>query len=378
MSQKIDVRNNNRGRKLDQKMKPVLVYLYLLQQTDNEHFETGEAIADYLNENFNISAERRSIYRDIKEMNKALLAFREGITYEEAESILEEDESQKTIKYQPKKGFYVAQRQFEEEDIRLLAECVYTAKFITEKQTNTLLDILSQFLSEYQAERLRHDAFLADRSKTSNAKTLDNIQEIQKAMSRNLNGQQRIPTQISFKYLKYEISNLNQQVERKQGAKYVVSPYHFIIADGYYYLLAYDSSKQKMMTYRIDRMRDVKITGIPRDGEKDFNSIDLNTYTTQHFGMFGGEAKFVTIRVISSLLDTMVDRFGNGKQNAIYTKVDDSHFNITVKVDVSNQFFGWLLGFGKKVKLISPDDVVEKFEKYISSIHQMYQKNDSP
>ena len=79
MTQKIDVLNNNRGRKLDQKMKPVLVYLYLLQQTDNEHFETGEAIADYLNENFNISAERRSIYRDIKEMNKALLAFRRGM-----------------------------------------------------------------------------------------------------------------------------------------------------------------------------------------------------------------------------------------------------------------------------------------------------------
>ena len=33
------------GRKYNQKMKPFLVYQYLMQCTDNEHFETGDAIA---------------------------------------------------------------------------------------------------------------------------------------------------------------------------------------------------------------------------------------------------------------------------------------------------------------------------------------------
>lgn len=367
--------NENSGRKFDQKMKSILVYLYLLQRTDSDHFESGEAIAEYLQENFGISAERRSVYRDIQEINKALLAHREGITLAEAEEMIEEDESEKIIQYQNRKGFYVAKRQYEEEDIRLLAECVYTAKFITEKQSRTLLDILSEFVSEHQAEKLRHDAFMTDRSKSANDKILGNIRTIHNAMIRTWDGLPHTPEQIKFKYLKYEIGNINQQVERRHGSEYIVSPYHFLINEGNYYLLAYE--KNKIKVFRVDRMSNVKLTGIPRDGEEEFNKIDLKSYAVQHFSMFSGEERHVTIQAIHPLLDVMVERFGKDKVNAIYSKVDDKYFRVTVKVNISDQFFGWLLGFGKKVKLVSPADVVEDFTAYIDKIREAYNEKDS-
>ena len=192
------------GRKYDQKMKPFLVYQYLMQCTDNEHFETGDAIADHLKKDFGIPAERRSIYHDIDEINKALLAHQEGISLEEAEKRIAEDESEKIIQYQKKKGFYVAQRPYEEDDIRLLTECIYTSKFVTEKKSKELVNILGEFVSEYQAEKIQHNAFVADRVKTANNKVWNNIATINTAMSYSWDGEPHTPEQISFKYLFFD------------------------------------------------------------------------------------------------------------------------------------------------------------------------------
>ena len=77
----------------------------------------------------------------------------------------------------------------------------------------------------------------------------------------------------------------------------------------------------------------------------------------------------VKITFINPLLDTAVDRFGT---DALYMKVDASHFDVHTKVEISDQFFGWLLGFGKKVKIISPDDTVEQFKAYLDKIRSLY------
>ena len=68
------------------------------------------------------------------------------------------------------------------------------------------------------------------------------------------------------------------------------------------------------------------------------------------------------LRCVSSLLDTMVDRFGT--KDAIYKKLDNNHFVVTAQMAVSDQFFGWLCGFGNRVKVISPVDVEEDFETF--------------
>ena len=359
------------GKKLNQKLKPYLVLQYLLHQSDENNVISAENIVGYLQETCGIYAERRSIYRDIEEINKAMLIVEEEIDVHEAEERIAEDESERLIIYDKhKKGFYVRQRHFDLNDIRLLAECVYSAKFIEESKAKKLVNVVCEFVSEKQAEKIKHNAFLTDRVKTINKSVLNNISTINEAMSKEIDGEKHIPEKITFKYLKYSIDNMGNQVERRQGAKYVVSPFQLLINDGNYYLLAYDDYARDIRTYRVDRMKNVSYTGIPRDGQEAFDKIDLKSYTQRVFSMYGGEKKRVTLRFINPLLDTAIERFGT--KDVVYTKVDDTHFSVTAQVEISNQFFGWILGFGNKVKLLSPDDVTDQFKAYLDKIRGMY------
>ena len=181
-----------------------------------------------------------------------------------------------------------------------------------------------------------------------------------------------IPEKISFNYLRYSINdNMTQQVTRK-GERYIVSPYQLLINDGNYYLLAYDGDRQKMMTYRVDRMKKVCTIGEKRDGEKEFEKINLETYTQSVFDMFAGQKQRVKMRFIASLLDTMIDRFG--KKGVYYGKVGEHHCRISVDVEVSPLFFAWVCGFGGSVIIETPD-VAEAYLKHLEKIRKTYAKS---
>jgi len=360
------------GKQVNQKIKPYVVLQYLLKYSDENNVCSAFDIIAFL-EDCGLSAERRSIYRDIEEINKVSLMLENECSIDEAEEMLldDEDNELKLIVYDKnKKGFYVRQRHFDLNDIRLLAECVYSAKFIAEGQAKRLVDVVCDFVSENQAEKIRHNAFLTDRVKTINKSVLNNISLINEAMSKEIEGEKHIPEKISFKYLKYSLDDLGKQVERKHGAKFVVSPFQLLINDGNYYLLAYDDYSKMMKTYRVDRMKSVSFTGEPREGQEEFDKIDLKSYTQRVFSMYGGEKKRVTLRFINPLLDTAIERFGT--KDVIYSKVDDTHFSVTAQVEISNQFFGWILGFGNRVKLLAPDDVADQFRAYLDKIRGMY------
>ena len=133
------------GKQVNQKLKPYLVLQYLLRETDENHIQKATEIVAYLEQDRGITAERRSIYRDIEEINKAQLALEEGCTIQEAEEMLADDpdDEMKLIVYdKAKKGFYVRQRHFDLTDMRLLAECVFSTKFISEGQSKRLLDVI--------------------------------------------------------------------------------------------------------------------------------------------------------------------------------------------------------------------------------------------
>lgn len=362
---------DNEKDKSPKKLKLYLVLQSLMKHSDEDHaYSTTKIIADLAV--YGIIAERRSIYRDIEDINKAFVMLENQCTIDEAEELIAEDDSLKVVVYdEHQKGFCF--RGFNINDLRLLAECVYSAKFISKRKSAMLIDLICELTSEEQAKSIKHDTYLVDRNKTDNTQIINNLVDIKHAMLRGtIDNKLHTPEKISFHYLKYTIANVRQQVERRKGESYIVSPYHLLINDGNYYLLAFDDKSQKMKTYRVDRMKDICLIGEPRAGEEDFKKIDLKNYAQQHFSMFSGKTDYVTIQAINPLLDTMIDRFGNERYGAIYSKVDKDHFKINVKVEVSEQFYGWLLGFGKRVKLIAPDNVVEDFKAYLDKIKNMY------
>ena len=75
---------------------------------------------------------------------------------------------------------------------------------------------------------------------------------------------------------------------------------------------------------------------------------------------------------INPLLDAVVDRFGNDKSGVWYETLDDTHFTMTTQVEISDQFFGWILGFGKRAKILEPPAVVDQFAAYLDKVREMY------
>ena len=368
--------NPSHGRKANQKMKPYLVMEYLMRNTDENHAAPADAIVEYLRDDLGIDAERRSIYRDIEEINKALWLLEnanDDVTIFDAEEAIEDDENdaEKFIVYDKHlKGFRVVRRKYELSDIRLMAECIYASRYISQSEAERLVDIIKGFVSDEQAKEIRTDALVTARQRTLNKSTLRNVSTIYDAMSKMIDGDKHTPEKISFQYLKYTIDDLEKQTERRKGAKYIVSPYKLIINDGNYYLLAFDENSQQIRTYRVDRMKAINRLGTPRDGAETFAAIDMKTYTQRTFSMFGGERERVSIRFVSSLLDTAVERFG--RYNVSYSRSDDHHFNVSADVEISDQFFGWLCGFGTKAKLFSPNSVVEQYKEYLQKILSRY------
>lgn len=368
MEEKQDKRSENSGRKYDQKMKPFLVYQYLMRETDEEHFVSAQDIVEYLQENFGISAERRSIYRDIQEINKAVLALQEGITLEEAEELLYEDEEYKTIRHIKRKGFYVSQRNYEEEDIRLLAECVHAAKFVDTKRAEKLAGVVFDLVSTHQAENMSHKAIVKDRVKTSNTEVYYTVSNIHKAIAKN--GQ--FLKKIKFQYLKYTIQDLKNYSARRQGTEYVVVPHSLIIDNGNYYLLGYDVKKEEVRTYRADRIKNLKVLDNPFFDTDVFGGIDIERYTQGHFGMFGGERNRVRLNCSIRLLNTMVDRFGT--DDVVYQESGKGFFNVTATVYVSDHFFGWLSSFGEQINIVSPSRIKNEYAAYLKKISKWHSR----
>ena len=101
---------------------------------------------------------------------------------------------------------------------------------------------------------------------------------------------------------------------------------------------------------------------------EEYENVDIKQYTQGHFGMFEGEKCRVTMSFTMRMLDTVIDRFGT--YDAVYQKSGKGFFTMTATVYVSNQFFGWVCGFGKQAKILAPYSVKQKFADYIAEIYE--------
>ena len=374
-------KKEKRGLQLNQKMKAYLILDFLQKNTDRFHTMSADAIADAISEDYGISAERRSVYRDIDAINAAvLLAHGDALDIDEANELVAD--GQKTIVYDAaRKGYYYDNIFADFEDIRLAVECIYAAKFIDKARADKIIEeIICKGVSDYLIEDVKRDIFVSDRVRTSNKTLYRTIETITEAMRHRTEDDpddkkkyKHKPEQISFQYLTHTLGNVENEIERGKGAEYVVSPHRLMVCDGNYYLLAYNpkAKRNKVRTYRVDRMRSVKrLKDSAREGYEEVKQIDLETYTQTHFNMFEGDSELVTIRFTNDLLDSIIDRFGT--KNARYVACDKKHFTVTTRVHLSNPFYGWVFGFGKKAKIISPPIAVDEFKKMVDTLSDMY------
>lgn len=151
---------------------------------------------------------------------------------------------------------------------------------------------------------------------------------------------------------------------RVNGSKQV-SPWALIWQDENYYLTAFDSADGIIKHYRVDKMGQVVVLDVPRDGVEQFAHVDLAEYTNRTFGMFSGEDDTVTLQFPNKLIGVVLDRFGKEADMRI---MEDNTFRVRAKVAVSGQFFGWLAGIGKDAKIVAPESVKERYRNWLKEI----------
>ena len=334
------------------KSRPLYVANYLKQKSDSDHWVTQKEILDYLYQEYEIMPDRKTIKRDI-----AMLRDDMGMDIEE----------------KPYYGYRLLSREFELDDLKILAECVYAAKFISEKRSKELIDVLGEFCSENQAKKFKREVVLVDRVKTLESKTLYTINAIREAMEH-----QRWPSEfvrgrkISFYYTTHSVTDVHKLIDKHDGKQYKVSPYKLAINDGNYYMIGMEDEAQDLRTYRIDRMRDVRVLDEKQNKKLEWTAIkDMKAYIRQTFSMFSGEKITVEMRFDNSLLDAVIDKFGVGF-GADYVSDGENHFIVTTNVSVSDQFYAWVCGFGTKAKIVAPMKVVCEYQKYLRDILSQY------
>lgn len=322
-----------------QKLKPLYIMNYLLQNSDEDHLVSMSQLIEHLAAH-GIPSERKSVYDDIEALRVFGLDIVQGGSGKNA-------------------GYYIANRSFELPELKLLVDSVQSSKFITHKKTATLIKKIETLASIHEAQLLNRQVFVKNRIKTMNESIYYNIDAIQSGISQN--------KKIQFKYFEYTVQKTRHY--RKDGAFYVVSPFAMTWDDENYYLVAFDSQAGIIKHYRVDKMTEISSTEEDRDGLDAYQALDMAVYARKVFGMFSGEEESVQLRFENHLVGAVLDRLG---QEVFIIADGDDHFTVRADVVVSPQFFAWVTGFGAAAQIIGPDDVVEKMRQHINSVAALY------
>lgn len=324
-----------------QKLKLLYLHQILLQKTDEEHKLSMDELLAALARH-GIEAERKSIYSDIA----ALQDFGLDVVLQRG----------------PGGGYYVASREFELPELKLLVDAIQCSRFITEKKSNELIKKIESLASEPQAHALQRQVYVSDRVKTINESIYYNIDTLHNAISEGV--------QITFQYFEWALDFSSperiQKRYRKDGALYQVSPWALTWDDENYYMIAYDSASASIRHYRVDKMEHILLTGQKREGQRLFqNQFNLASYSRKVFGMFSGDEKTVRLQCENRFIGVIRDRFG---ADLMVQKLDEERFAVNVTVAVSPQFFSWVFGLGGAVQIIAPSEVRAAFQQQLRSM----------
>lgn len=316
-----------------QKTKLLHLAQLLLHETDEDHPITVARMIEELGR-YDIKAERKSIYDDLE----ALRSFGLDVQCRKGRS----------------SGWFIGAREFELPEVKLLMDAVQSSRFLTQKKSDALIRKLERLASVHQARQLQRQVYVSGRIKVMNESIYYNVDKIHTAIA----GQKA----ITFRYFDYDLHR--QKVFHREGQRYIVSPYGLIWNSENYYLVAFDHRNQEMRHYRADKMCEIVVTSLDRQGRERYPDFQIAQYGQKHFGMYSGREVTVTLRGKNAMAGVVWDRFG---QEVILVPDGEDHFTVTLPVVMSPQFFGWLFGLDGGLVLTAPRQAVEAYRQKLSA-----------
>ena len=336
MTETIRDRNTRDGAS---KLKLLYLIKIFYEKTDENHFLTMEQLIAQL-DGYGIVAERKSLYRDIRLLGDF------GI------DIIAEKRDRNYF-------YHVCDRRFELAELKLLVDSVQSARFITEKKSRELIKKLEGLASQYEAEDLQHQVFVTERVKSGNERILYNIDAVHRAIEKN--------RMIRFRYFNW--NEKKQIVARHGGEFYEMSPWALTLAEENYYLVAYDRKNDMLKYFRMDKMQKIEELDTPRAGKEKYRQFDVADYSRKRFNMFDGPEMKVRLKCANSFAGVIIDRFG---KDVFIHDQGDGHFEVSVNVAVSRQFYAWVLSMNDDIVITGPEEVLEDVRKFVGDLAGTY------
>lgn len=327
------------ARGTNQKVKLLYLMKIFLERTDERHSMTMPELVEALRE-YGISAERKSLYGDIQllqEFGLDVIGEKNGKYYR----------------------YYLASREFELPELKLLVDAVQSSKFVTERKSNELIKKIEHLGSVYEARQLQRQVYVSGRIKTMNESIYYNVDEIHNAINRNV--------KVCFQYFQW---NVKKEMElRHDGKLYSVSPWGVSWDNENYYMIGYDGEAERIKYYRVDKMLNLSASEEVREGKQAFEALDMAALSKKTFSMFAGEEQYVKLEFQNEMAGVVVDRFG---KDVSFIKKGKDHFVVNVNVAVSRQFLAWIISLGDGARILGPASVTEQMREEAARLAKVY------
>jgi predicted DNA-binding transcriptional regulator YafY len=308
----------------------------LEQETDARHHLNQQEIINLLRDKYGMVAERKAVSRNID----ALRSCGYEVVWDN--------------------GYYLASREFEDSELRLLIDSVIFSRHIKKSQRKELAEKLSSLSSKHFKSRINHISSMPQGS-VDNAQLFYTVDVLDEAISSH--------RKVSFSYKEYRA---DKRLYNKREDPYVVSPYQIVAANSNYYLIANTDGHDNISHYRLDRIFDIVVLEEKARSKNEIedlkNGFSLPKHMAEHIYMYSGssiEAKFLADRRI---VDQLFDWFGK----SIKIKAVDRDFvEVTVKVN-ENAMYYWLLQYGEYVTLLEPDSLRQRIADTATDLSKRY------
>lgn len=324
------------------KLKTLYIFKFLNEYSDEDNpLSTSELIEMLSAEG--IKCERKSIYADVQILNQ--------IGFDIVSTLA------------PKRGFFMASRQFELPEVRLLIDAVSSAGFITPKKTENLVEKLETLVSKNQANGMVSQVYVDSSVKCDNEEIYYIIDTLHEAI-------------INKKQVKFVYSKRNIDIKNKKSyteKTFTVSPYALIWKNDHYYLVCNNGKYDNLMNLRLDRMKGVKELNdtcrhISEVSEyKDH--FDVSDYSNKMFNMFSGTSDKVRFICELDLREEIMDRFGAKVPLIAY---DSRHFETVIDAAISDGLISWFMTFGNRIQVLEPQSLADAIKEKAQSIAELY------
>ena len=278
----------------DKKELPLAMLELLIRYTDEDHSLTTGELKNYLEQEYDLTLERRTLYANMDLLKK----------YGHDISTWQENGF----------GYYLKSHQFTKSEVLLLCNAIHSSHFISQKESSQLVRKLLATLSTYDRKEYTDKVYLPNPKKTGNEKLLDNLSLLSEAI--------RERTAVRFGYLRHKPDK-----SLHSPRTYEVEPHYIVYQDSKAYLIVTSDHHEGFAHYRIDR-----ITGIELLKDRKFKvlpkEMDAYEYAKNMFYMFNDESVHAVLRCENRVLDYMIDTFGS---DIMVIPSDEDHVDIHIR-----------------------------------------------